>query len=243
MQVRALGYIRVSTDEQAAGADAQEASIREYCRSRGLTLVEIFSDIGISGGVPPMDRPGFSSLIEFAKANNVGVIVVYSLDRVSRDVHALLDTMAKLSSMGISIVSVRESFMANLEPMQRMLTTTLLGIAFSFERYFIRERTRRAMEALKAMGYTWSLEVGEDVKAKVRSMYISGASIRGIARELGLSTYAVRKILVEHGLIRLRPDECPRCFHRLKYDPMYDTLYCPKCGYLANGNRPQPHAR
>ena len=48
---RAVGYIRVSTAEQAAGGlglDAQETAIREECRRRGWELVEVFTDAGLS---------------------------------------------------------------------------------------------------------------------------------------------------------------------------------------------------
>jgi DNA invertase Pin-like site-specific DNA recombinase len=49
----ALGYIRVSSEEQAdsgLGLEAQRQRIAAYCAMKGLRLAEVFADPGISGG-------------------------------------------------------------------------------------------------------------------------------------------------------------------------------------------------
>ena len=58
---RAVGYIRVSSDDQAReglSLEAQERKIRAYCDLKGLELVTIFKDEGISGFKPLEKRPG-----------------------------------------------------------------------------------------------------------------------------------------------------------------------------------------
>jgi site-specific DNA recombinase len=50
---RAVGYGRVSTQEQAEqgiSLDAQEARIRAYATMRGLELVAVVVDAGVSAG-------------------------------------------------------------------------------------------------------------------------------------------------------------------------------------------------
>ena len=54
----ALGYARVSTDEQAregVSLDAQQSRIRAYCEAKELELVDMLTDDGISGKT--LDRP------------------------------------------------------------------------------------------------------------------------------------------------------------------------------------------
>ena len=63
----ALGYVRVSTDEQAdrgLGLEAQRQRVRAYCEMKGLHLAEVCEDPGVSagkaagepvGGQPPLD--------------------------------------------------------------------------------------------------------------------------------------------------------------------------------------------
>jgi hypothetical protein len=63
----ALGYVRVSSDEQAesgVGLDAQRQRIRAYCELKELQLAAIFDDPGVSGGKPVGSRPAGSRLLE-----------------------------------------------------------------------------------------------------------------------------------------------------------------------------------
>ena len=49
---RAIGYVRVSTADQATegvSIDAQTARIRAWCDANGYALAETFTDAGISG--------------------------------------------------------------------------------------------------------------------------------------------------------------------------------------------------
>jgi site-specific DNA recombinase len=63
----AIGYVRVSSEEQAdsgLGLDAQRQRIRAYCELKDLHLATIFEDPGVSGGKPLATRPGGSRLLE-----------------------------------------------------------------------------------------------------------------------------------------------------------------------------------
>ena len=55
--IKVLGYVRVSTDGQTENTSIkqQKSSIRQYCKSRGWTLTEIFEDVSSGGN---MDRDG-----------------------------------------------------------------------------------------------------------------------------------------------------------------------------------------
>ena len=53
-----VGYIRVSTEEQALGPEAQRAAIERWAAARGYTLAAVFEDRGVSGGAALDRRPG-----------------------------------------------------------------------------------------------------------------------------------------------------------------------------------------
>ena len=58
-KVRAVGYVRVSTDQQAqegVSLEAQKVRIRAHCTSQDIELVEIVCDDGYSA--KSLDRPG-----------------------------------------------------------------------------------------------------------------------------------------------------------------------------------------
>ena len=65
-----VGYTRVSTEEQAAegfSLEAQEAQIRAYATMRGLTMLELVADPGVSAGKKLGARPGGTLSIVITK--------------------------------------------------------------------------------------------------------------------------------------------------------------------------------
>ena len=70
LSTKAVGYIRVSTEEQAAnghGLEVQHRAIRSFAESQSYTLLDVVSDAGVSGAKRPEDRPGLQQIIELAK--------------------------------------------------------------------------------------------------------------------------------------------------------------------------------
>jgi DNA invertase Pin-like site-specific DNA recombinase len=74
----ALGYVRVSTDEQAErglGLEAQRQRIRANCEMKGLILTTIFEDPGLSGGKPLGSRSAGGRLLAEARRTHPVVVV------------------------------------------------------------------------------------------------------------------------------------------------------------------------
>lgn len=92
----AVGYIRVSTVEQAVGGeslDAQRVAIEQAAAARGLRLVSIESDEGVSGRT--VDRPGLVAALD-AVVKAGGVLIARNLSRLSRRAgltHQVLDLL------------------------------------------------------------------------------------------------------------------------------------------------------
>ena len=102
----AIGYVRVSSEEQAdsgLGLEAQRQRIAAYCAMKGLHLVEVFEDLGISGGKPLARRPAGSQLLAAAIKSKTPVIVA-KLDRLFRSVadaaNVDFDTRASTTTTG-----------------------------------------------------------------------------------------------------------------------------------------------
>ncbi|WP_291767867.1 recombinase family protein [Caldivirga sp. UBA161] len=227
--VNAVAYLRVSTEEQELGLDAQRSGIVKFASMRGIEVREFFIDQGVSGSIPALEREGFRKSIDYARANGVNLLVVYSLDRLSRSFTDLFNLLRKLDEDGISVISVREEFLQDLNPMVRRLVLSILAWAADYERYLIRERTRAA---LRAKGIVKATRVDPSLAKAVAALYQHGESIKLISSKVGLSERQVRKILYSNGVLTPPPSTCPRCFHRLKWDEQYNTWYCPNCGYL-----------
>jgi len=143
--VPAVGYVRVSTDEQArdgVSLEAQQARIRAYAEAKGLVLEGILSDQGYSG--KNLNRPGLQELLDRCKRGEVGAVVVLKLDRLTRQTRHLLSMVEDVFlAKEIELHSVSESLDTST-PHGRFVLTLFGGLA-QMERELIAERTRAAL--------------------------------------------------------------------------------------------------
>ena len=105
--MKAAAYIRVSTETQTT--DNQLPAIKELCKRRGWELVKIYSENASawSGG----RQAELARCIRDAEHNHFEAIVVWSLDRVSREVPLrVLSLIEHLHQHGIKLLSVQESW-------------------------------------------------------------------------------------------------------------------------------------
>jgi site-specific DNA recombinase len=144
-QGSAIGYVRVSTDEQAregVSLQAQTSRIRAYCDAKDLTLIDVLADEGRSG--KDLDRPALQALISKCKGGEVGHVIVWRLDRLTRRTRHLLALVEDLFlSRKIELHSVSESLDTS-SPHGRFVLTLLGGLS-QMERELIGDRTRAAL--------------------------------------------------------------------------------------------------
>jgi DNA invertase Pin-like site-specific DNA recombinase len=126
----AVGYIRVSTDEQALGPEAQREALQAWCERHGARLCATFEDIGVSGGTPLEKRTGLNVALDALAEHGAGVFLVAKRDRLARDVvvGALVERLAE--RVGARVV---DSFAA-------------------YERRLIGARTKAALRVKKSRG-------------------------------------------------------------------------------------------
>jgi DNA invertase Pin-like site-specific DNA recombinase len=148
----AIGYLRVSRDEQAdsgLGLEAQRQRITAYCQLTGLSLTEVFEDPGISAGKPLASRPAGSQLLAVARKNKA-VVVVAKLDRLFRSVADAAHSIADFNKMGIPLVAIAEGF-DTTNPYGRPMAQ-ITSVFAELERAMIRQRTRSAMSVTRSRG-------------------------------------------------------------------------------------------
>ncbi len=102
-------YCRVSTEGQeqdGTSLQTQLEACRKYCQTRGYEVNFEFSEAwsGLS-----LERPKLNALRELVRSDSIDVVVVYSLDRFSRDpVHGVI-LMQELEKHGVTIEAVTET--------------------------------------------------------------------------------------------------------------------------------------
>ena len=147
----AVGYIRVSTDEQAKEGISladQEARLTAYCQAKEWELVRIYRDEGESG--KSLDRPGIQKLISDLKANGIDVVVTVKLDRLTRSVRDLGTLIEDLFD-GCALASVEESLDSSTA--NGRMVINLLGTVAQWEREIVSERTTAALRFKQEQGF------------------------------------------------------------------------------------------
>ena len=150
--MRAIGYIRVSTEMQAEGGvslDAQRSSISQYCQLYELDLVDIEADEGLSGKT--LDRPALERAFQRMEDGEAEMLVIVKLDRLTRSVHDLGILLERYFSEGkFNLTSVNERI-DTTSASGRLTLNILLSFA-QFEREIIGERIRDKVAAQKRKG-------------------------------------------------------------------------------------------
>lgn len=148
-----IGYVRVSTDEQASegvSLDAQRDRLKAFCKAHGYRLARVEADEAVSGTVPPHKRDGLASALDAVKAGKADGIVVVRLDRLSRRSLDTVTMMERADREGWRLASVTENLDTGT-PAGRMVVTVLAALA-QHERDVIAERTTDAMKQLARAG-------------------------------------------------------------------------------------------
>jgi site-specific DNA recombinase len=183
MQV--MGYTRVSTTEQATegvSLAVQQAKIEAYAVVKDWTIAEVIRDQGASA--KSLHRSGLARLLALVKAGTVQVGGVAKLDRLTRSVADLDKLMKLFERKGVALVSLQESLDATTATGRLMMN--LLASVSQWEREVIGERTRDAMQHLKASGQVYSRPVFENAAtlAQIQTMRSANTTYQEIADAL-----------------------------------------------------------
>uniref|UniRef100_A0AAU8B6J4 Integrase n=1 Tax=Dulem virus 39 TaxID=3145757 RepID=A0AAU8B6J4_9CAUD len=203
MNKKNVAYLRVSTEAQTEkyGLEVQKQKILEYCEKKGVEINKWYIDGGYSGS--KLDRPEIQELLDDAKKGMIGIVYIYKLDRMSRDVIDTLNLIYRvLPQYNVKVISMTEEIRTE-NPMDKVMLTMNAAMN-QYEREVIRMRMSAGMvERVKKglwmgggripFGYYYDrndgiLHVNEEQAEKVRTayrLYIDGYSCDKISRILG----------------------------------------------------------
>lgn len=178
-----IGYVRVSTDEQ------NDAMQRHALIMDGVAQDNIHFDIGVSGAAKV--KPGREMAVRQLRPGMT--LVVWKLDRVSRDLLDLLTLLRWMESEGVGLRSLQES-LDTTTPMGKVMIA-VLGAFAQFERDTGVQRTVAGVERAKARGVKFGqpTKITPDVIEKVERWLYEGVRIPEIAKRLKLAESTIRK--------------------------------------------------
>ena len=180
----AIGYIRVSTVEQAehgASLDAQHTALVAEAAHRGWTL-EIAVDQGLSA--KNLKRPGLIAALNRLDQGQAQFLIAVRLDRVSRSVADFAGLLDRADLRGWGMVLLSPTIDSS-DPAGRF-TANVLASAAQYERELISARTREGMAQRRLDGTKLGrprVISGETLRL-IAARRLRGDSLRTIAMEL-----------------------------------------------------------
>lgn len=132
-----IGYIRVSDADQNPDRQLQDITLDKK-------FIEKYSG-------KSLDRPQFQAMMEYIREGDM--LIVHSLDRLSRNLHDLKWTVNELVKKGVQVQFIKENltFSGDDSPMS-MLLLAIMGAFAEFEREIIRERQKEGIKLAKERG-------------------------------------------------------------------------------------------
>lgn len=118
---RAVCYIRLSQDDSknpSLSPMNQEKICREYAESKTDKINEVYKDIKSGSN---LNRRDFQRMMKDARAGMFKRIYAKKVDRISRDIADMENTIKELTSLGIILISCD----GNNDPRQRQMFTML----------------------------------------------------------------------------------------------------------------------
>ena len=145
----AIAYYRFSSHSQNdASIDQQRELAHEWADAHGFKIVQEYEDAGFSGG--NLERPQFKKMMKDSQKIAFAAIVVYRLDRISRNIGDFAKLIEDLGDRHIDFISIREQFDTS-SPMGRAMMY-IASVFSQLERETIAERIRDNMHELSKTG-------------------------------------------------------------------------------------------
>jgi site-specific DNA recombinase len=202
--MRAVGYIRVSSEQQrdnGCSLEAQEAKLRAYAGLYNLELVAI--EVDAAASAKSLARPGLQRALDRLTTGQAEGLLVTKLDRLTRSVKDFGELIDRYFGKW-SLLSVGDQI--DTRTASGVLVLNILASVSQWERGVISERTKDALAHKKAkhertggVPYGWQLTrdgVHLDANAKEQAIIQAAHDLR----EQGLSLRQIGHELTEQGM-------------------------------------------
>lgn len=188
--MKTILYIRVSTDKQSNGLEAQRRALEDYCKAKGITDFEVYEDFASSGTLK--SRPQLDRLMREVRSGTVCTVIVYSFSRFARSTKFLLETLEEFGGLGVNFISLTEALDLST-PIGKAMFSSIAALA-TLERDLVSQRVLNGIANARAKGKT----LGRPRKLKyelIITLREEGYTYREISKMLGVGQGSVTRAL------------------------------------------------
>lgn len=202
MSKNAVIYARYSSDHQRnESIEGQVRECRAFANRENINILKVYTDKALSAKTD--NRPGFKKLIQDSSKGTFQYVIVYQLDRFSRNRYDSALYKAKLRKNGVKVLSAKENIAD--DPNGIILESVLEGMAEYYSAELAQKVTRGMTDnALKGMSTGGNIPVGykvgpdkkyivdETLAAAIKLIfqyYLSGHSVTSVAKKINQLGY------------------------------------------------------
>ena len=191
-------YTRVSTEKQ--DYDNQLYQLREFCKKQGWVIYNEYAET-ISG--KEAERPKFKELMDDASKHKFDTILVWALDRFTREGTAKVwYYFSLLNNWKVQFISYEEPYLRTDNELARDILISVMGALAKQERIRISERTKAGLERVRQQGKKLGRqEIPEDVRQQIIKMREQDKSFRDICKEVYYWDKSRNKHFVSMGFV------------------------------------------
>lgn len=203
-------YVRVSTEEQAKqgiSLAAQREALENYAKALGYEVVKIYKDEGKSAK-DIKGRPEMTQLLKDAELRKFQAIFIYKLDRFSRSLRDLIETIERLKEWNIDFISLQDKIETTSASGKLMFH--IISAFAEFERNVTGDRTKFSMDKKARDGNPitrapWGYKIENKKLIPTQNSYQvqevfqeflnQDISLTKLAKKYGFSVNGLKKIL------------------------------------------------
>lgn len=189
-------YARVSTKDKGQDTENQLVELRRYAVTQNWEITEYIDHATGKHA----DREAFQRMFEDASRRKFGVVLVWALDRLSRE--GVLETFAhvkKLTGCGVQFESYSEPFFRTTGPAGELLMAVLSWVAKQ-ERQRISDRTKAGLATARRNGKRLGRPSKVFRRDEVVRLRAAKWSWRKISAALKVPVSTVRDVAVGAGI-------------------------------------------
>ena len=174
-------YTRVSTEKQ--DYENQVNQLKKFCKENKWEIYDSYAET-ISG--KEAERSEFKRMLSDAAKHRFDAIVVWALDRFSREgTQKVWQYFSLLDSWNIQFISFQEPYLRTDNELARDILISIMGALAKQERLRISARTIAGLNQARLKGIRLGRkEVPEKIKEQIRILREQGKSYRDICKEV-----------------------------------------------------------
>ena len=186
-------YLRVSTNNGQT-VENQRRELEAVAARSGWSMVQIFTDNGISGAKGRNKRPGLDAMLKAATRREFDMIASWSVDRLGRSLQDLVQLFADLQALGIDLY-LHQQHVDSSTPSGRALLQ-MSSVFAEFERAMVVERVHAGLARARAQGKVLGRPKAKGATPKrIKELRAQGLGMVAIARKLHCGPGTVQRVL------------------------------------------------